>query len=279
MKQPHEAWKLEAFVDGELDLVSQLEIEDRLKGDPALRRQLDEIRGLREQVRELAERHVAPAALRARIESRLRNPAATAPALPQAPAPRRPPAPARPSPTAAGVAEAVQRWLGWRPLATSMGFAAVLAVAVNLAFLQSSREDRLTDAVVASHVRSTLGQHLVDVASSDHHTVKPYLSSKLDFSPPVDALQVPGSVFVGGRVDYLDGRPVAALVYRQGEHVVNAFVWPGPAAESQPAFAIERGYQTAHWTSGGMNHWVISDVNREEFQRIVKAVQANDTVR
>ena len=280
MKQPHEAWKIEAYVDGELDLASQLEIESRLKGDAALRREVEEIRGLKDQVREQAERHVAPAALRARLESRLRDDAAASgSALPQAPAPRRAPAAVRPSPTRSGAVEALQRWLGWRPLAASLSFVAVLAVAVNLPFLQSPREDRLTDAVIASHVRSTLGQHLVDVASSDHHTVKPYLSSKLDFSPPVDALQVPGSVFVGGRVDYLDGRPVAALVYRQGEHVVNAFVWPAPAGQSQPVFAIERGYQTAHWTAGGMNHWVVSDVNREEFQRIVKAVQANDAVR
>ena len=279
MKQSQEAWKIEAFVDGELDLASQLEIEDRLPGDPALRRQVDEIRSLREQVREHAERHVAPAALRARIAGRLQGAQAVPAAPAQATVPRRASAPARPPATGSGAAGAIQRWLGWRPLATSLGFAAVLAVAVNLAWLQSSRDERLTDSVVASHVRSTLGQHLVDVASSDHHTVKPYLSSKLDFSPPVDALQVPGSVFVGGRVDYLDGRPVAALVYRQGEHVVNSFVWPGPAAESQPRFAVERGYQTAHWTAGGMNHWVISDVNREEFQRIVKAVQANDAVR
>ena len=98
------------------------------------------------------------------------------------------------------------------------------------------------DEAVASHVRSTLGPHLVDVASSDHHTVKPFLSSKLGFSPPVYELQLPGSVFVGGRVDYLDGQPVAALVYRQGEHVVNAFVWPSGRAtasrNSPPSAAI-----------------------------------------
>lgn len=285
MTQPHEAWKVEAFVDGELDLAGQLEIEGRLPGDPALRRQVEELRFLREQVREHAEHHAAPAALRARVEDRLRNADASAPGSIPAAAPSAPPerqeapAAARLRPTPTGAAAALQRWFGWRQLATSMAFGALLAVAVNGVLLQSARDDRLADAVVASHVRSTLGQHLVDVASSDHHTVKPFLSSKLDFSPPVGALQVPGSVFVGGRIDYLDGRPVAALVYRQGEHVVNAFVWPGTGADSAPRYAVERGYQTAHWSAGGMNHWVISDVNREEFERIVSAVRANDAAR
>ena len=130
------------------------------------------------------------------------------------------------------------------------------------------------DEAVASHVRSTVGPHLVDVLSSDHHTVKPFLSAKLGFSPPVAELPLPGSVFVGGRVDYLDGRPVAALVYRQGEHVVNSFVWPESASDTKPEFATDRGYRIAHWLQGGMHHCVISDVNHEEFQRVVNAVRS-----
>jgi anti-sigma factor RsiW len=119
-----------------------------------------------------------------------------------------------------------------------------------------------------------MGEHLVDVASSDHYTVKPWLSSKLDFSPPVSELTVPGSVFVGGRVDYLAGRPVAALVYRQGLHVVNTFVWPSASKPAKPAFSEERGYQIAHWSERGMAHWAISDVNRDEFGVVVAALAA-----
>ena len=140
-------------------------------------------------------------------------------------------------------------------MAASFGLVAALAVGLNLAWLNSSQDSRLLDEVVASHVRSTLGQHLVDVASSDRHTVKPWLSSKLDFSPPVNELQIPRSVFLGGRVDYLDGHPVAALVYRQGEHVVNSFVWPGAAPDSKVELSTARGFQTAHWSQGGMTHW------------------------
>jgi anti-sigma factor RsiW len=152
-----------------------------------------------------------------------------------------------------------------------------VTTAINFTWLRSSQDERLLDDVVASHVRSTLGEHLVDVASSDHHTVKPWLSSKLDFSPPVAELQLPGSAFLGGRVDYLGGRPVAALVYRQGPHVVSSFIWPATGKDSRPEFAEARGFQTAHWTHGGMHHWVISDVNRGEFDAVVAAIRATET--
>lgn len=262
MNTTRETQQINAFVDGELELAGQLEMEARMRSDPALREEVDALRQLRAALRERAEYHAAPAALRARIAA-LATPAAT-------PAP---PAAKRHAFAAAGAA--IWRWLGSRPMAASFGLVAMLALALNLAWLRSSRDERLLDEVVASHVRATLGQHLVDVASSDHHTVKPWLSSKLDFSPPVSELSIPGSVFLGGRVDYLDGRPVAALVYRQGQHVVNAFVWPS-TSDSQVRFAAERGFQTAHWSRGGMTHWVISDLNPQEFATIVQAIQGAD---
>jgi len=268
--------QLHAFVDGELDLKSQLAIEGQLQGDPALRRQVDELRQLREAVREHADYHVAPDDLRRRMAALVAAPQqAAAAAPPAAPAPARRPAAAR----AGSIGTALQSWLGLRPLAASLAFAGVLAVTANLVWLQASRSDRLMEQVVASHVRATLGQHLVDVASSDHHTVKPFLSSKLGFSPPVDELRVPGSSFLGGRVDYIDGRPVAALVYKQGEHVVDSFVWPGQSPDSEPSYAAERGYLTARWSRNGMQHWVISDVNPEEFRTLVAAIAAGDAPR
>lgn len=108
------------------------------------------------------------------------------------------------------------RLLAWRPLAASLGMALALTLSVNMVWLSSAEGERVRDDVVASHVRSTLSQHLVDVASSGQHTVRPWLSVKLDFSPPVSELALPGAVFLGCRIDYVDGRPVAALAYRQG---------------------------------------------------------------
>jgi len=256
MKSQIELQRINAFVDGELDLASQLEMEERMQQDAALREHVEALRRLKEEIREGADYHQAPTDLRRRIATL---------GAPKTAAPR----PPRSSP----IAEAANRWFGWRPMAVSFGLVAALAVGLDLAWLHSSQDNRLLDEVVASHVRSTLGQHLVDVASSDRHTVKPWLSSKLDFSPPVNELQIPRSVFLGGRVDYLDGHPVAALVYRQGEHVVNSFIWPSAAPDSKVEFSTARGFQTAHWSQGGMTHWVISDLNREEFGAVVRAIQ------
>jgi anti-sigma factor RsiW len=253
--------RIDAFVDGELELSAQLEMEQRMEDDPALRGQVEQLRELGTAIRRDADYHAAPDALRQRFASMSARSG-------------QPPAKAdRP------LADTLGRWLGWRPLTASLAFAAVATIGVHLAWVRVVAEQRLEDDVVASHVRSTLGQHLVDIASSDHHTVKPFLSAKLGFSPPVGELQLPGSVFLGGRVDYLDGRPVAALVYRQGEHVVNSFIWPVGTADGGPAFSQERGFRTAHWTHAGMAHWVISDVNGEEFKAVVRAVQQNDESR
>jgi len=255
MKPQIDTQRINAFVDGELDLAGQLEMEECLQRDAVLREQVEALRRLREDIREGAHYHLAPAALHRRIATL----AATKAAL------------QRRHPSA--IAAAAGRWFEWRPFVASLGLVAALTVTLDVAWLRSLQDGRLLDEVVASHVRSTLGQHLVDVASSDRHTVKPWLSSKLDFSPPVNELQIPRSVFLGGRVDYLDGHPVAALVYRQGEHVLNSFVWPSAAPDSKAEFSAVRGFQTVHWSQGGMTHWVISDLNREEFIIVVRAIQ------
>jgi anti-sigma factor RsiW len=250
-----ELQQLNAFVDGELDVLAQREIEERLQHDDALRDEVQALRQLRQNVRAHADYHVASDAFRQRI---------------QALAPVAAAMPSRLSLSSGSL----QHWFDWRPMMVAFAAMALLVVTLNQTGWRPGDGARLGQEVIASHVRSTLGQHLVDVASSDHHTVKPWLSSKLDFSPPVQETLLPGSVFLGGRVDYLDGRPVAALVYRHGEHIVNSFVWPGQAADSAAAFSAERGFQLAHWSRGGMNHWVISDLNREEFGVMVRAFEA-----
>jgi len=265
MNLQNDTLRLNAFVDGELDLAAQLEVEAQLRGDAGLRRQVDEIRQLQAAVRERGEYHAAPAEFRARMATLMAPPKEVTPL--QAPAAKPP------------LADVLRQWLSWRPLVASMSLVLVGAVALNLAWLQVSREERVAEDVVASHVRSTLGQHLVDVASSDHHTVKPFLSARLGFSPPVDELQIRGSAFLGGRVDYLEGRPVAALVYKQGEHIVNSFVWPTTGGDSTPNFAEQRGFRTAHWSHNGMTHWVVSDVNRQEFDTLVTAIRQLDVAR
>lgn len=249
--------QLNAFVDGELDVLGLREIEERMQLDDGLRAQVDELRRLRQTVRDSADYHPAPDALRRRVAAMTAQPATLATRV-------------------SGASGTLRRWLDWRPMVVSFTVMALAVVILDPLSSRFGRDQRLSQEVIASHVRATLGQHLVDIASSDHHTVKPWLSSKLDFSPPVREAPIPGAVFLGGRVDYIDGRAVAALVYREGAHIVDSFVWPAHAADSDVDFSADRGFQIAHWTRAGMRHWVISDVNRDEFRVTVRSLASPD---
>lgn len=264
MNDPDELrWRLQAFVDGELPLGDELAFEARLRAEPALRTQVQQLRALKQVVREQGERHAAPAALRERIASGIAPPSRdTSTSTPSAPA-RSTPAPAW------------ARWFASRPwlgaaAAASLGVAVFTTVLVPALRLDARIEDEL----VASHVRATLGQRTVDVASSDHHTVKPWLSSRLDFSPPVQELEgTPGAALEGGRVDYIGGRPVAALAYRYAGHQVDEYVWPAPGSDGLRRASL-RGFQLAHWTDGGMAHWLVSDLNASELDALAARLRA-----
>ncbi|MEP7070198.1 MAG: hypothetical protein ABI789_13200 [Usitatibacter sp.] len=152
----------------------------------------------------------------------------------------------------------------WRWGGIAAAFAAVGVLSWNVALLQArgSDEDRLAREVVTAHVRSLMVEsHLNDVASTDQHTVKPWFAGKLDFAPAVADLAASGFALAGGRLDYVNGRPVAALTYRHRLHVVNVFEWPATDARDQAPRSIAlQGYAVVHWTRSGIEHWAISDV-------------------
>lgn len=166
------------------------------------------------------------------------------------------------------------RWSRWVQavalFAAGAATAAVIAIGVQVA----PRHDAIVDELTASHVRSLMASHLDDVASSDHHTVKPWFAGKLDFSPPVHDLSAQGFPLSGGRLDYVGGRPVAALVYKPGLHVINLFVWPAQDGKSvDPRVFEHQGFSFVHWTQGGMQAWAVSDMNAAELKGFAKLVR------
>jgi len=165
-------------------------------------------------------------------------------------------------------------WMRWVPVAASFACGVLMSVAVVTWLGASNGGGDGDDDVIASHLRSLQANHLMDVASSDRHTVKPWFTGKLDYAPPVIDLVAQGFPLAGGRLDYLDGRPVAALVYRHGGHTINVFVQPGPAHARRASGATRQGFQLADWEQGGMRFRAVSDVGRDEMEQFVAAMRA-----
>ena len=203
-----------------------------------------------------ATRHAAPPHLRARIDARIAE--TGTPRVDDASFGHMPALP-------------VQAWRRWTNMGAAFAIGVVASMAVMLVLRGNVDEDRLAQAVVDSHVRSLMSAHLVDVESSDRHTVKPWFAGKLDYAPPVRDLAAEGIPLAGGRLDYVGQRPVAALVYRLNRHTINVFIWPAtgnPAPD--PVFAVRQGFNVAHWTGDGMQFWAVSDANAGELRNVVR---------
>ena len=235
---------LHAYLDDELDPASALELEAEMNRVPALRQELARLRALQTRVREVGY-FEAPNGLKERVFGSL-------------------------PPTAEENRNAVPVW--WRSWAwgSSALAAALLVWALGLTFFYPQRSSPVDD-VVSAHIRSLMADHLTDLASSERHTVKPWLSNRLHFAPSVPELSSEGFYLLGGRLDYLHGKAVAALVYQRRQHVINVFIWPahdGPALSSTPDEKTERGYNTIWFAVGGMNYSVVSDVNRQDLLKL-----------
>jgi anti-sigma factor RsiW len=160
----------------------------------------------------------------------------------------------------------------WAAAAASLLIAALLISRLYKGL--PDREELLAKQVMTSHVRSLMANHLTDVVSADTHTVKPWFNGKLDFSPPVKDLASQDFPLIGGRLEYLE-RPVAALVYRRRQHIINVLIWPSDSNSTQPLGPplSRQGFNILHWTSSGMNYWVISDLNPTELRQFAQLLQ------
>lgn len=158
--------------------------------------------------------------------------------------------------------------LAWRPFAA--GLSAGLAVAAALFWFTMHAPRDLSAELVGDHVRSLMATHLIDVASSDRHTVKPWFLGKVDFAPTVPDLAASGYPLLGGRLDYVARHPVAALVYAKQKHIINVFVMP----DRESASTDLNGYSILHWRVGDLGYWAVSDIPREDLAAFEKAFRS-----
>ena len=248
--QETQRW-LDAYCDGELDLPRSVELEQHLCDCPACTQARETVTLAGQQVRAAA--FVAPQYLRERIRAAV---------LPE-------PKPDKPASLPA------RWWYFWGlgTAAASLGLAFVLAQTV----FRPGADGVVLNEIADSHIRSLIGNHLVDVASSDQHTVRPWFEGKVDFAPAVPDLSARGFELIGGRLDYINGRPAAALVYQCRKHYLSLFIWPtGPAKEAVQSIRFEpqpaqRGYAVIHWKTGSMNYWAISEIRPEELRDFAEA--------
>jgi anti-sigma factor RsiW len=237
------------YADGELGLVTGVEVERHLQDCSVCSREFGNYSALRTAIRTNDLYFKPPAALDRRVRSAVRT------------ARRR---------------EAGRGRFGWQWLSAATVVAILLLgglIAMRL-INRASESDHLAQDVVASHIRSLMANHLTDVVSTDQHTVKPWFNGKLDFSPPVKDLASEGFPLVGGRLDYLANRPVAALVYQHRQHYINLFIWPAERVDTGGAKEVTRqGYNVIHWNYEGSSCWAVSDLNNAELQQFVKGYQ------
>jgi anti-sigma factor RsiW len=245
---------LHAHIDGGLDVVKTLELEAHLVQNPFMRAACERLRDLSAAVRDKADYYAAPASLKARVRA----------AMPAGPENVRPAWWGWLKPAGAVAAD----WL--RPAAS---FAAVALVTwvVTLGYMRPGEDEQIAHEVLASHVRSMLANRSYDVASSDQHTVKPWLSARLAFSPPVTDLAMSGFELAGGRLDYIGEQPVAVLVYKRRQHLIDVFVWP--VAAPKPDQTLTRdGFNIEHFAKNGMDYWLVSDLGRNELNDLAQLV-------
>ena len=265
MKCHEAATRVAAHADGEIDRLRGHALGQHLQNCAECSAKREAIVALRRQLRDEVPYHRASPALKARVLAVLESARLSAPApklrTPEGPGQR-------------------WRWLLFGALAGST--ATLCAWLIGSAVIGWQAGEDLAVEAATAHVRATLGNHVIEVASSDQHTVKPWLSARLDFSPPVRDLAVQGFALVGARVDYLGQQHVAALVYRHREHVIDVFVRPEssrPLADVARAPRSVRGFNVARASGAGMDWVAVSDVNPDALKELLAQLARDSATR
>jgi len=249
MNHDEAAKLLGPYRDGELDLATCLKLEEHLAGCPSCQQKLageQELVGL---IQSETPRFKASPFLKTRIQAALREEKSSSTTIP---------------------------W--WKHLSlgsTFSGLAGAAAVLVLLAVgsFWTQGIPELDQEAVANHVRSLQVNHLMDVASTDQHTVKPWFAGKLDYSPQVVDLGPSGYPLIGGRLDVLEHRNVAAIIYQRRKHYINLFIWPADAESLHGRLYNQNGYHALGWTKSGMNYLAVSELGEKEFREFVQMIQ------
>jgi anti-sigma factor RsiW len=225
---------IHALLDGELDAGHAREVEDHIAGCPRCAAQLRAYREMSNAVSDADLHFAAPPKLRRRIEATLPQPRATS------------------------------RRSVLKGFAFGSAVSAIAATGLVAIVLRNDDEQRILSEVVSAHLRSLQAGHLTDVLSTDQHTVKPWFNGKLDVAPPVIDLTAQGFMLIGGRLDYVDGRALGAVVYKRRSHVINLFVAQGAGAEHRAKTEMVQGFNIRRWSERGLNYWAVSDLGADE---------------
>ena len=241
---------VQADVDGELPASEAARVAAHLDASPDGARVQAELVALSRRLKQHAPRRVAPDLLRDAVRARLASPQAE-----QRAEHRAEHRAGRQTGRRAGLR-------GW----VAGGISAGVAIAASLAlFAMLPRDSTMPDWIAAAHIRALQPGHLIDVPSSDQHTVKPWFAGRLPFSPPVKDLSADDFALSGGRVDALPGSTAAVLVYTRRQHVIDLFIWPSLVNEDKAGGSgVRDGYNFVHWQADGMSFWAVSDINPKE---------------
>jgi len=247
MNHDEAAKLLGPYQDGELDLATCLKLEEHMADCPSCQQMLSQGKELVELVQSETPRFKASPFLKTRIQAALREEQSSPSAIP---------------------------W--WKQISSiwtysGLATAALVVMAVSLFSMQGIPE--LDRDAVANHVRSLQVNHLMDVVSTDQHTVKPWFAGKLDYSPQVVDLTPSGYPLIGGRLDVLDHRNVAAIIYQRRKHYINLFIWPSNTNSLPEKLYNQNGYHVLGWTKSGMNYLAVSELGEKEFREFAQMIQ------